>query len=270
VLVDGDRLPGLPCEERAVVDGDALSLSIAAASVIAKVTRDRMMIELDGMFPGYGFARHKGYGSQEHIEALRRLGPCIIHRFSFDIVPEVAPPGTALAVLRQRLLNAPCCKTLERAASGISRIRHRFNESDLDVLRDTFRKRRAILREDRMRTGVMGETAGCNYLARKGYTILDRNWRAQECNYEIDIVARIESTLIFCEVKTARTEQFGPSVSWVTPEKTIHIARAAQEYIITHELGEHEYRFDVIGLRKMGETFDIVHIENAFTAPENL
>ncbi len=120
VLVDGNRLPRLACEERAVVDGDALSLSIAAASVIAKVTRDRMMVELDVMFPGYGFARHKGYGTQEHVEALRQRGPCIIHRFSFEIVPEVSPPGTALAVLKQRLLTAPCRETLERIAAGIA------------------------------------------------------------------------------------------------------------------------------------------------------
>jgi len=270
VIVDGNRLPGLACDERAVVDGDALSLSIAAASVIAKVTRDRMMVEMDGMFPGYGFARHKGYGSREHVEALRRLGPCIIHRFSFDIVPDVSPPGTTLSVLRQRLLTAPCRKTLERAAAGIARVRESLSEADLAELRNAYRRRRAVLRENRKKTGLMGETLSCEYLARKGYTILTRNWRASECNYEIDIVARIGRILVFCEVKTAGTEQFGPSVSWVTPEKTVHIARAAQEYIATHELGEHEYRFDVIGLRKRGETFDIVHIENAFSAPESL
>lgn len=269
-LVDGNRLPRLACEERAVVDGDALSLSIAAASVIAKVTRDRMMVELDVMFPGYGFSRHKGYGTQEHVEALRQLGPCIIHRFSFDIVPEVSPPGTALAVLRQHLLTAPCRETLERAAAGIARVRDRLTVEDLDVLRDVYRRQRAVLKESRRKTGVMGETAGCEYLVRKGYTILTRNWRAHECNYEIDIVASIEQTLVFCEVKTAGTEQFGPSISWVTPEKTVHIAHAAQEYITTHELREYEFRFDVIGLRKRGETFDIVHIENAFSAPENL
>jgi ribonuclease HII len=84
VLVDGvDRIPGLACEQRAVVDGDARSLSIAAASVIAKVVRDRIMECLDGVYPDYGFARHKGYATPEHLEALARLGPCPLHRYSF-------------------------------------------------------------------------------------------------------------------------------------------------------------------------------------------
>lgn len=82
-LVDGNRLPALPCPARSIVDGDALSLSIAAASIIAKVTRDRMMEEFDDTYPGYGFAMHKGYGTATHRDALDRLGPCAIHRKSF-------------------------------------------------------------------------------------------------------------------------------------------------------------------------------------------
>ena len=84
VLVDGlDRVPGLACRQQAVVDGDAKLLSIAAASVVAKVVRDRIMARLDRVWPGYGFARHKGYGTAEHLAALTRLGPCPIHRYSF-------------------------------------------------------------------------------------------------------------------------------------------------------------------------------------------
>lgn len=83
VLVDGLPVPGLPAPHTALVKGDARSYSIAAASVLAKVTRDRLMIEYDACYPGYGFARHKGYGTPEHLEALARLGPCPIHRRSF-------------------------------------------------------------------------------------------------------------------------------------------------------------------------------------------
>lgn len=84
VLVDGrDTVPALVCEQRAVVDGDATCLSIAAASVVAKVVRDRIMTRLDRVWPAYGFARHKGYGTPEHLEALRSHGPCPLHRFSF-------------------------------------------------------------------------------------------------------------------------------------------------------------------------------------------
>jgi ribonuclease HII len=78
--VDGDRDPGLPGETRLLVRGDGLSYSVAAASIVAKVTRDRAMLALDARYPGYGIARHKGYGTAEHIAAIRALGPSPIHR----------------------------------------------------------------------------------------------------------------------------------------------------------------------------------------------
>lgn len=82
-LVDGNYAFKLPCEVRTVVGGDGLSLSIAAASILAKVARDRLMAEMDELHPGYGFASHKGYGAPRHIEALRTLGPSPIHRLSW-------------------------------------------------------------------------------------------------------------------------------------------------------------------------------------------
>jgi ribonuclease HII len=83
-LIDGNHLPKpMPCAARAVVDGDAREPSISAASIIAKTVRDGIMCELDRVHPGYGFARHKGYSTPEHFEALERLGPCPIHRRSF-------------------------------------------------------------------------------------------------------------------------------------------------------------------------------------------
>jgi len=87
-LVDGLPVPGLPCPSRAIVGGDGRSLSIAAASIIAKVTRDRMMVELDNLYPGYQFARHKGYGTKIHMESLFKLGPSPAHRRSFRPVRE--------------------------------------------------------------------------------------------------------------------------------------------------------------------------------------
>ena len=82
-LVDGNRAPLLHCKVETIIKGDAKSLSIAAASIIAKVTRDRMMIEMEKQFPGYGFAIHKGYGTAKHATALALLGPCAEHRKSF-------------------------------------------------------------------------------------------------------------------------------------------------------------------------------------------
>lgn len=83
VLIDGFHVPGLDTPQMKLIKGDARSLSIAAASIAAKVTRDRMMLQYEIEYPGYGFARHKGYGTREHLEALAKLGPCPIHRHSF-------------------------------------------------------------------------------------------------------------------------------------------------------------------------------------------
>lgn len=85
-LVDGNYRFPLPCEVKTVVGGDAISCSIAAASILAKVARDRLMREMDGLYPGYGFAAHKGYGAPTHIEALTTLGPCEIHRMGWEPV----------------------------------------------------------------------------------------------------------------------------------------------------------------------------------------
>jgi ribonuclease HII len=85
-LIDGNKAPGLACATRTIVKGDAKCLSIAAASIIAKVTRDRLMIAMEREHPGYGFARHKGYGTPEHKVALARLGVCPSHRRSFKPV----------------------------------------------------------------------------------------------------------------------------------------------------------------------------------------
>ena len=84
VLCDGNRLPvGLPCEARALVKGDGTSASIAAASILAKVTRDRYMVKEAEKYPQYGFEKHKGYGTKLHREMLLKYGPCEIHRPSF-------------------------------------------------------------------------------------------------------------------------------------------------------------------------------------------
>jgi ribonuclease HII len=82
-LIDGNRAPQLACTVQAIIEGDAYCASIAAASIIAKVTRDRLMVALDAECPGYGFASHKGYGTPQHQESLARLGPSPHHRRSF-------------------------------------------------------------------------------------------------------------------------------------------------------------------------------------------
>jgi ribonuclease HII len=88
VLIDGRPVPNFPSPQTAVIGGDHLSLSIAAASIIAKVTRDRIMDKLDALYPQYGFRRHRGYATPEHLAALRKYGPCPLHRFSFSPVAQ--------------------------------------------------------------------------------------------------------------------------------------------------------------------------------------
>lgn len=90
VIVDGNRrIPGLKSPQLTIVDGDNLSLSIACASIVAKVVRDRWMARLDRKYPGYGIAMHKGYGTAMHMAALRKLGPSPIHRRTFAPVKEL-------------------------------------------------------------------------------------------------------------------------------------------------------------------------------------
>ncbi|MGA3160149.1 MAG: ribonuclease HII [Terracidiphilus sp.] len=88
LLIDGRDTIDWECEQQAVIRGDGTSFSIAAASVLAKVYRDRLLVKLDGVYPGYGLARHKGYGSPEHMAALERLGPTPLHRRSYRPVAQ--------------------------------------------------------------------------------------------------------------------------------------------------------------------------------------
>lgn len=98
LLIDGISAIPMNLAQRTIKKGDSLSLSIAAASIIAKVTRDRLMVQYDGLYPGYGFAAHKGYGAASHLAAIARLGPSPIHRRSFRGVREHLPgtPGEGL------------------------------------------------------------------------------------------------------------------------------------------------------------------------------
>lgn len=92
-LIDGNKVPkGLPCPAHAIVQGDALEPAISAASILAKVERDRLMVAMDAQFPGYGFARHKGYPTPDHLAALSLLGPCDQHRRSFAPVRALLAP----------------------------------------------------------------------------------------------------------------------------------------------------------------------------------
>ncbi len=137
VLVDGNRAPQSGLPETTLIHGDARSVSIAAASVLAKQHRDAMMIDFDARFPGYGFASHKGYASAEHRQGLMRLGPCILHRRSFRPLAqrdqmqldfETAPPTTG--VLGERA----AADYLQEKGYGILARRYRAVGGEIDLV----------------------------------------------------------------------------------------------------------------------------------------
>jgi ribonuclease HII len=141
VLVDGAAIPDLGLPQTGVNRGDERSAAIAAASIVAKVTRDRQLVEYDAVYPGYGFAQHKGYGTPEHIAALTRLGPCAIHRRSFSIVHE-ARGGFSEPYRRHRdaLLAADCPEALDRASHAIVRDKDGLDPFELAKLRTLYKR----------------------------------------------------------------------------------------------------------------------------------
>ena len=87
-LIDGNRAKNIPVDFETVIKGDSLSQSIAAASILAKVSRDRYIVQMDELYPQYGFKKHKGYGTKDHLDAIKKFGPCPIHRLTFKGVKE--------------------------------------------------------------------------------------------------------------------------------------------------------------------------------------
>ena len=114
LLIDGMNVPGLDPPQRKLIKGDSRSQSIAAASIVAKVTRDRLMIELDRQYPEYGFAKHKGYGTAQHLERLAMYGPCVAHRKTFAPVRESLSVRQASGVNEVRALQGACSELYAR------------------------------------------------------------------------------------------------------------------------------------------------------------
>ncbi len=136
VLVDARNIPGIAMPQNAFNKGDGLDFSIAAASIIAKTHRDRLMDALAGIHPGYGFERHKGYGTPEHQDAIRRLGPCPIHRRSFTFLRELRGEYSALFYdLKQRLEAAHGASALETVETEIGACREALEENEQRKLR---------------------------------------------------------------------------------------------------------------------------------------
>ncbi|MCK5732926.1 MAG: ribonuclease HII [Candidatus Latescibacteria bacterium] len=268
VLVDGSHLPGSRFPERAIVDGDARSLSIAAASVIAKVTRDRLMVAYDETYPEYGFARHKGYGTADRIAALREVGPCPIHRRSFRIVGDLDVHGSEdFRTFREGLEQAESPDALLAMGRAIARVKDDLEATELQALRQMYQRRQVEMTSGRRkRIGGAGEALAARFLEEKGYRILERNWR--DASGELDLIAQHGETLVFAEVKTGKAAAFGPPEMWVTEAKQRQVVKVAKAYLSAQNIEEADIRFDVVGIEIVGKARRIEHIENAFREEE--
>jgi len=260
VLIDGNRRPQSRFPEIAVIDGDALSLSIAAASVVAKVHRDRLMVECDAQFPEYRFAEHKGYGSAAHLLALQTHGPCPLHRRSFGPVAELVRSE------RSELFQTFCegletCRNpeeLERLGQFIKEGAAELGDRDLEELRHRFRRCRQHLLD----IGRRGEQAAADYLPDRGYVVLARGYRG--AGGEIDLIVQRGEELAFVEVKTSRQGSTGHPEERVGAAKRAHLTRAAQQYLSQQGKAGIPCRFDVVAVTLGPDEPEIHHLEDAF------
>ena len=239
VLVnDAVRIPGVRLPQVPVIKGDAKCISVAAASILAKVTRDRLMYDYDRQYPQYGFAANKGYGSPEHIAALRAYGPCPIHRRTFImhfVQGQAAGGASSIHEAARQEANtstAPASARQGQAAGGAS-------------------SARAL--------GTKQELAAAAYLRARGIEILEHSFHGRQG--EIDLIGRDGERLCFIEVKYRSSPRCGEPEEAVTPEKQRAICRTADYYRLLHRLGEETpVRFDVVAVHG-----DTVHwIKDAF------
>ncbi len=229
-LIDGLPVQPFPVPQIALVKGDSRSASVAAASIIAKVTRDRLMDEYDALYPEYGFASHKGYATPEHLAALAAHGPCSIHRRSFAPVAQ---------------------GTLKMDGGG------------QDAVGDAGPERAA----NRRLTGDSGEVVAAAHFRALGWEVLETRYH---CRWgELDIVARDGDTLVFAEVKTRRGRGYGAPAEAVDARKRARVVRAAAAYLAEHASGECACRFDVAEVVFRRDGLATVNlIRNAFAAGE--
>jgi ribonuclease HII len=142
LLIDARTIPGVAIPQNAFSKGDGINFSIAAASIIAKTHRDRLMEELEQKYPGYGFTRHKGYGTPEHQEAIRRLGPSPVHRLSFGLIRELCGEFSPLFyALKRRLEEAAAAAALTAFEVEFKNARPSLHECEQRKLQIMLRRR---------------------------------------------------------------------------------------------------------------------------------
>ena len=209
-LIDGNREPGAKCRSMCIVGGDRKSASIAAASILAKVSRDRYMVEMAVKYPEYDFGKHKGYGTKLHYERLHEFGPSEIHRLSF--------------------------------------------------LKKLYKKPEPT---EAKKLGNLGETLASEFLAKKGYKIIDKNFHSPFG--EVDIIAQDDDNVIFLEVKLRKNAGFAQAREFVDKDKQGKITATANIWLSLNQT-KLQPRFDIIEIYLPNENSipEIIHIENCF------
>ncbi len=205
---------------------DLLIPSVSAASIIAKVERDRYMETLDEMYPGYGFKAHAGYGVAKHRAAIEDLGVTPEHRLSFAPLAKYAPlPSSQISAksARRSLDVGP----VTRSAPSPRSLKTRLGLG-------TAPSRATHLSQTTKSIGEEAESAVAEYLQRDGHTILERNWRTKYC--EIDIVSQKGDTIYFVEVKYRKNDTAGDGLAYITPNKLQQMQFAARLYAHSNRL----------------------------------
>jgi len=243
VLIDGNRDPGIRYNSRCIVGGDGKYASIAAASILAKVSRDRYMGELGKKYPQYGFEKHKGYGTKLHYERLNEFGPSEIHRSTF--------------LKKWKMENEK-----RKSGDGVS------GDSPLN-----FNVRNSLFRQytngsgqmDVRQRGKWGEELALEYLKRNNYVEVAQGFRSRFG--EIDLIVRNSEFLVFVEVKLRKNADFAYAREYVGKAKQRKMTTTANLWLAMHNT-RLQPRFDVIEIyAPEGEnnvTPEIIHIENAF------
>lgn len=258
-LIDGHIRPGSSFEETAIVDGDARSQSIAAASIIAKVHRDRLMVDYEATYPEYGFAAHKGYGSAEHISALRANGPCPLHRRSFGPVAALVakPRSPIFTSFTEGFAACTTLGELERMAHFVKEGSRELSADELRDLRQMYRDRRKSLAD----IGLRGEERAAAYLMAAGYEVLERRYKG--AGGEIDLVVQRAGEYVFVEVKTCENAVGYAPEERIDAQKRQRLVRAARHYL-HHCTRVEDGRFDVIAIVLGPGEGELEHWQDAF------
>ncbi len=276
VLVDGRDYPEIALPGEAVIKGDAKCLCVGAASIIAKVVRDRIMVALDRDHPMYGFAQHKGYPTKYHRAAVQIFGACKQHRTQYGPVKNnllaCDPTPTFMALLNEidqfKPIEPETKTSLQILSAKLDSLETYYLQQRLKYRVESLKS--SSLTTSKVRRGKRGEDAAIQLLQDKGYSVWERNYKIR--GGEIDLIANKGPLITFVEVKTRTTEEYGAPLESITSKKKASIIRTAERYLYDRDLHEGwDIRYDVVSVYSpKGQPPQIEHIEDAFRVEETL